>query len=211
MENDKAKDDFDKWLNMWDSSQEMFAKESPINPTPQYAPEDFFGNYNANPELLQEGVRPVKEPDAAYWKKIYEASQYLTSPVSKVEKAKEAGTIKKEDQEKLKTKKKISNKDEYGERAKILGNTSNPVEYPSYGKDQGDRKVTPNWTDGQELIELHNLKISLHELQSKFNTAMANSDDAKMKSVQSKIDELSEKIDELSNSLSPDFISDYLS
>jgi hypothetical protein len=202
-------DQFNNWCDQWDKAQKegVFKdRPKPHVPSPQIGgDEDFFGN-SRPPEVFQEGKRQVRDVDAKYWKKLYELSkQGDNAPDILSESAwqTEGGTLP--EQAPKATKKGMA------DRASKLGNTPNPVYPNTYGPDQKERKVTPNWTDGKELLELHNMKVNLHELESKFNAAWAVGQDGKMKSVKRQIDGLKQIIDELSNVLTPNFLSDYLS
>jgi len=89
----------------------------------------------------------------------------------------------------------------HGEKETIGPHLPNPVHYASTGEDQKLR-VTPNWNDGEELIELHHLKIAMEQLESKLNAADAFGD--KTGSIQTKLDALREKFHDLSHEIQPD-------
>lgn len=71
----------------------------------------------------------------------------------------------------------------------------------SVGKDQKN-KVTPNYTDGDDLVALANLKDSIEKLERIFvaTEAMGENSD----SIGKKLKELREKFEDLSNLIQPD-------
>jgi hypothetical protein len=108
----------------------------------------------------------------------------------------------------------VPTKDSLATKAAELGNTANPV-YPSTRGDDSRSNVTPNWSDGDGLRELVEMKHKLSELQVKINShpkfGAYGPDSPEIKKIQNQINELKSKIDSLSNSLSPDFVQDELS
>jgi hypothetical protein len=174
------RDDFDKWTDQWEAAQ----KEGIFADAPKPAPQpiaDFFGQYPTVDD------KPLKDVDAEYWNQVYRMSQgdHDAPDVTQY-------------QDDLLQEEKLPTKDELANVAKVVGSTSNPIQPTSVGKDQ-DLVVTPNWTDGKELVELSEMKAKLEQLESKLNAAESFGESSK--GIQGKIDALKQQIDDLSDSL----------
>lgn len=78
--------------------------------------------------------------------------------------------------------------------------SNNPTMLSSSGKDQALR-VTPNFTDGKELVELNNIKLAIDQLECKLNAAETLGE--KTSSFLSKLKEMRSKFEELSNAIQP--------
>ncbi len=131
------------------------------------------------------------------WDKVLE-KEVLTSNVTKHEEEDVADYLFQERQ---------LSKQDLANAANKMASSPNPVYPNSLGKDQ-DLIVTPNWSDGKDLIELHNMKISLHALENKLNTAWANQNSKNVGKIQEQIRNLKRQIDDLSDSLPPNIFDD---
>lgn len=174
-----------KSMEKWAKAQEKgFASKRAATPTP------------SNPALFDdwEASNP-NQVDSAYWDKLHKMAVLNEQSEEGVKCA-------------IKTEKPDGKTP--GEVTDELGGCANPVQQRSRGVDNRSH-VTPNWTCGKELVELHNMKKELEQLESKLNAAdaLAKPDDSR--SIKGQIDELWEKIDKLSNYLNPDFVRDYMS
>jgi hypothetical protein len=222
------REDIEKWAEKWDKALADGIFEAPKEhvPTPEVNPSDFFGNWRP------ENTVDINNVDTKYWNNVYKLSNHSgesPDPLEEIDhepalSGEEPVTISEEfDQKEINAAKdRVSKlqdkplrdtptKENLGIKAKELGNTANPIYPESRGKDQR-RHVTPNWSDGQELLELVNIKLNLYKLEVKLNSDKNfgdfRGDTQKMKDVQAQIENLKEEIDKLSSSLSPDFIED---
>lgn len=198
------REDFDTWMDQWDKAQKdgVFDDAAkPITPTPQNYADDFFGTHRPAEKTS------IRDVDAEYWNQVYKMSKGEDSfdhegmtgePVTIQE---DAPVDKKE---LVKTTK--SDNKSVANITDDLGGLANPVHASQRGHDKYD-KVTPNWAGGEDLVELHNLKVSLQELEDKVASAPMQPD----KKVLAQIKSLWTKINELSDSLNPDFRDEYLS
>lgn len=197
----------------------VFAAPKEFVPTPNERSDDFFGNHQPS------NASNLRDVDASYWNNVYRLSRHMgdapdplgeeehdpamtgDEPVTIAEDAPVGGKGKSDF--KLVDTTKSDNKTV----AKVtdeLGGKPNPVQYPSRGKDAMERKVTPDFAGGQELIELHKMKEQLQKLEDKI-AADPMVENKGTKKVLGQIDDLWKKLDELSDTLSPDFVKDYLS
>lgn len=78
----------------------------------------------------------------------------------------------------------------------------NPIDAETVGVDSRN-KVTPNWSEGKELLELDNLKKSLYELECKLSGPEGLKSEEENSDVLDKLDKLKKDIAELSDSLIP--------
>jgi hypothetical protein len=207
-------DDINKWADQYEKAQaDGVFDDAPMPPgaTKQTADVSFFGPANTKP------TADINSVDATYWNKIKElsmsddptASFSLDSFSDNEELAGEEDKLIQEQ-----TKKEVLSipmDQPLGDLAKTAADSPNPVEPPSVGKDQR-RRVTPNWTDGQELRELDELKRSLYDLEVKLSgpDGLINSGGVGQNNdkVEQQIEALKRDIDELSNTLSPKFWQD---
>jgi hypothetical protein len=71
-QHDVDRDQFDRWCDQWESKKGLFDEAPKTHvPTPQYAPEDFFGNYNPA------GESDIRDVDAEYWNRVHGASRTM--------------------------------------------------------------------------------------------------------------------------------------
>jgi hypothetical protein len=213
-------DQFDNWTKQWEKAQaDGVFKDAPKPPT-QHAT-DFFGQF----PTLDTPQRP-DQTDAEYWRQVYELSRggspaALPGDPEVIQENLDQQDVrpfaKVDVPAKDRVRKGPTGLDKYlpkgqdadmSKMARGLSHTANPVYYYSYGKDQ-DLHVTPNWSSGVELEELHNIKVELEQLESKLGAAETLGKDTKK--LKSQLSELKTKVDELSNSLTPSFLSDYMS
>lgn len=202
--------DFEKWVQQWDKACKdgVFAETKPYIPTTEVHPTDFFGSWHPS-----EKETTLKDVDANYWNQVYKLSNHSGDAPDILN---EQDNHPEERVSKIQDKplRKLPAKKVLGTKGKELANTANPVEPPSRGIDQR-RKVTPDWSDGPDLIELDELKKKVLDLQAKLNSdedfGSFRGDSKKMKAIQGQIDKIKDDIDYLSNSLSPDFVQDELS
>lgn len=83
----------------------------------------------------------------------------------------------------------------------------NPIHFASKGNDQ-ELRVTPNFTDGDIIRELNDIKIKLEALEREVHSAFINDQDAQEKKLQKQLDNLRNKFEELSDKLTPHPIED---
>ncbi len=172
-----SREEIDNYLNLWDQARSKMPKPEPLQ---QQA--SFFGMYNHTEDIEDE------EPDsdeAEHWRDVYyralelqgEEEQLVTEaekPKKKEEKkpAKKAKKNK-EDVRKPKDGDETPDTDEeedgFGKDLTPPGKevkfNVNPLHFSSKGNDSKLR-VTPNWTDGDELRELARLKALMYDLES---------------------------------------------
>jgi hypothetical protein len=220
LNNNMERDNLDKWMDQWEKAQsEDIFKDSakPPVPTQNSQADDFFGNHRP------QGTTRLNDVDAQYWNSVYRMSGSMRdspnvlddeeehdpamsgidpvtisedAPVGNANDFKLAPTTKPDG----KSSSKITDD---------LGGLANPVHTSARGKDASNR-VTPNWAGGQEIIELHKMKEQLQKLEDKI-AADPMVENKGTKKVMSQIDALWKKIDELSDTLTPDFVQEYLS
>lgn len=83
----------------------------------------------------------------------------------------------------------------------------NPTHFATVGKDQ-DLHVTPEFSDGEVIRELHSMKLSLHALEDKINAAYGRGEEKTQNNLRKEVASIRSKIDELSNKLAPHPIDD---
>jgi hypothetical protein len=226
------RDTFDSWCDQWEKAQKKgIFKDAPKTrvPTPNFEDADFFGNYHPPQDSK------IEEPDAEYWQQVYQMSNNagdspdVADPEGDMIGSGEEMEVLQDntldpyadDQDDEPTD--TPERPEWSKKGlkdinNAIAKTPNPIYPNTKGRDQGqggERKqsttVTKNWTDGDELVELHTMRINLEKLESKMNAAEGLGDRTKAKKVQGQIDALWKQIDALSDSLDPDFVNDYLS
>ena len=213
------KEKFDQWVDQWAKAQEegVFKDAAkPVAKENQYA-DDFFGNHRPQTSTK------LQDLDAQYWNTVYRMSKDMgdapdvlsdeeehdpamtgevpaiiseDAPVGGKNDFKLAPTTKPDG----KSSSKINDE---------LGGLANPVNKSSRGKDANNR-VTPNWAGGQEIIELHKMKEQLQKLEDKV-AVDPMVENKGTKKIMNQIDALWKKIDELSDTLTPEFVQEYLS
>ena len=210
-----TKDNFDKWVDQWEKAQAdgIFKDASkPIVPTENKQVDDFFGNHRPN-----NGTR-LQDVDAEYWNSVYRMSSHMGSAPDIIHDS----TIQSDDPVTISEDAPVGNKNDFElapttkpdgkSSSKItddLGGLANPAHTSTRGKDANNR-VTPDWAGGKEVIELHKMKEQLQKLEDKV-AADPSLQNKGTKKLLSQIDSLWEKIDELSDTLTPDFVKEYLS
>ncbi len=211
-------DDFANWVGMWEKAQEDPSfKAAPKPPQPNHGGGDFFGQYPA-----VDHDAPPEPNDHEYWKQVYLQSMgqgdapdvaaptgfgMIQEQKQKIQKkAQQQRVARKSDDEQPRKKKRSINEEagdkKIGDVAKRMARSANPIYYYSAGKDQEPR-VTPNWTDGKELTELHDLKVKLHQLEGKLNAMIGEGKpDKSVRQMEQELRKLRDRLDELSDSLS---------
>lgn len=178
------RDELDKWTELWAQAQEK-----------GLFPAQEKGHFSEK----------KGDPEEAYWNRMYQGGPGAApDPLG--------GILTEDVPVQPKEMVKVSKPDGKtpAEVTDDLGGLPQGVKASTRGKDQMP-KVTPDWAGGEKLAELHRMKESLHQLEVKLNTATALAQDEKVQGVQKKIDALKQDIDDLSDSLTPDFVTDYLS
>lgn len=171
---DIGKDDFEKYLSLWDQA---CAKEEEKAP-----------KLDVNPELYNEFI-----PKAENKGNLDDAiARYISGEVSKSYQPKEE-LLSEED----------LTKPELAHAADVMGKNPNPLRPGTLGKDQ-NLNVTQNWSSGKELEELARMKLDLHNLEDKLNTSDMQQTDANSDKIMNKIKQLKRDIDEISDLLPPD-------
>jgi hypothetical protein len=214
------RDNFDKWVDQWERAQKegIFddAPKPPV-PTQNYAADDFFGNNRPQPGST------LRDVDANYWNKVYRMSAHMgEAPDITADEEEHDPSMQGEDLVTISEDAPVGGKKDFklapttkpdGKSvSKItddLGGLANPVHASTRGVDNNNR-VTPNWAGGQEIIELHRMKEQLQKLEDKI-AADPMVENKGTKRVLSQIDALWKKLDELSNTLTPEFVKEYLS
>jgi hypothetical protein len=83
----------------------------------------------------------------------------------------------------------------------------NPTHFATIGPDTAPH-VTPEFSDGPMLRELHALKIALHNLEDKINAAFGLTQESEEKKLRREVTSIRSKIDELSNKIAPHPVDD---
>ena len=205
---------FDDWVDMWDKAQNDGSFVNAPKP-PEKTNGSFFGLQSNGPG----GDLPPEEADTKYWNQVYARSNNAgdapdiggyeqimheqKKPQKKVQPRK-LEKKKKVQPRKVEKKKKFQPLAESREDAKVAKaqlKSPNPIYSYSVGKDQ-DSHVTPNWTDGEGLVELHDMKLKLHRLEGKLNAMIGTSKpDRQIRQLESELRKLRDRLDELSDSL----------
>lgn len=196
------KDDaeFDKWVGQWEkamNSEDFASKNKPAEQ--EYV--DIYGNWNKK-------ETKIKDVDALYWDSIYQLSKGNTPKILNEKADIQADMPITKAKVGIKTEKPDGKS--MGQVAHDLADTDNPIQYPSRGKDARSH-ITPNWDDGEDLVELHNMKKQLEKLESKMGSAYALADSKKAKNVKKQINDLKKRIDDISDKLHPGWMKDYMS
>jgi hypothetical protein len=194
---------FDNWCDMWQKAQEdedfvSGCKDSDTQGSTSPEKIDFFGQ---NHEEADDEFEPGS---LDYWTKIYNMSnnagdapdvtkwEVLTDGVNNVPEPVKPNLTDAE----------------MGKVVKSMGNSANPIQPSSVGR---DTDYKPNISNVYSLEQLSDMKINLHELECKLNVNDALGKVKDGVKVQAKIDELRKKIDELSDAITPNFLQSYLS
>jgi hypothetical protein len=172
---DNTRQEIDQYLDLWDQAQKEFSKEE--KPVTQSA--SFYGMHNI-PEENEE----VDSGEGEHWRDIYyrslelshgpEDEQLVTEAKKKSDKkpakqkaAKKKDKRKPEDAEApdLEPEEDGFGKDLASGPGKGVKFHINPIHPASVG-DDSKLRVTPNWTDGDELRQLAKLKALMYDLES---------------------------------------------
>ena len=200
---------FDDWVDMWEKAQsDGTFKDAPKPPPARGGGNSFFGVHSSSPDA----DLPPSEADTEYWNQVYQRSNNagdapdIASPEMLQEQKK---PVEKKPEEPRRKKKRpqplCESKDdtdaEIGRIAKAQGRSPNPVWHYTVGKDQ-EPHITPNWSDGDKLNDLIDLKVKLHALEGKLNTMIgAGKPDRQVRQIESELRKLRTRLDELSDSL----------
>jgi hypothetical protein len=178
-----SREEIDNYLNLWDQAREKMPKPE----QPQQSA-SFFGMYNHDEDAEEQ------EPDleeAEHWRDVYYRAMEIEGNEEQlmIEAEEEKAKKKAKKAKKAEPKKAPKNKDDVrkpkdGDETpdtddeedgfgKDLANgpgkgvkfSANPIHFASKGADNKLR-VTPNWTDGDELRELARLKSLMYDLES---------------------------------------------
>lgn len=190
------KDDFNKWIEMWDKSQKDFVGQEPAERKVNLG--GFFGLQQAN------NLDSVPTDDASHWRDVLDRSRELFDSDDSVitEQWEVVYPPKKSTKNVVKEEKSEGfGKDLSSGPGKDVKFHVNPVKFNSVGRDQ-DLRVTKNWIDGEELVELARLKSMLYALESDF--LRADTLGEKTDSIKKRLEEIQNKCHELSERLTPD-------
>jgi hypothetical protein len=156
--------EFNDWCGKWEAAMKTpaFKSKNPPQETKQEKT-DFFGNVLPNTKSSDKPVS-LNEVDTKYWRmlagtKLFENDTLTGEP-----------TINQNPlgSKPLRPQRDLPTANELGDKARELGNTSNPV-YPSTRGADWRNKVTPEWSDGPKIREIANMYRNLYELQCKLN------------------------------------------
>jgi hypothetical protein len=182
-------DQFDKWVAMWDKVRAEFdadEKKEPVETKNSY-----FGMHHGYP-----ADEPVSETEqkmiteSSHWRDVYYRAQQISTPFTE-------------------------ENENFGAKGPGPDNkkfTQNPVHFASHGQDASPSpydpvRVTPNFTDGKELVELNDLKVKLEKLESSLLAADIKSGSG-TPDWMSQLDKLRKQIDGLSDRLTPNPVED---
>jgi hypothetical protein len=193
---DQQKDDFEKWLNQWDKVSEQFSKEYAEELAKAPKNGDSFGGSFFNSFASTEEPQQEIEDDFN-WRDIYARAveldyskeDLLNEMVPAQDSEANPGEVK------------------FGGRPPTK---SNPIHYASVGNDQegddGHTRVSKNFSDGDELRELDDIKRRLQAMEDKF---MANDVlQKKTESIQKELDSLRERAKKLSQQINTEPMND---
>lgn len=210
-----TRENFEKWQSQWDKAvqEKVFADTSNAPKDSGSGYTDFFGvQNNAVGKIIQDA-------DTEYWNKVYRMSSHMGQAPNPLEEEEHDPKMQGDSPVTISEDAPVENKElapttkpDGKSVSKItdeLGGLANPVRASTRGVDANNR-VTPSFAGGEELIELHKMKEQLQKLEDKL-AADPMVENKGAKKVMSQIDALWKQIDELSNTLSPDFVRDYLS
>lgn len=170
------REEIDQYLAMWDQARKEFQEEAP-----KVRKDDtgvFYGFMHNLDASVEEGG--PGEEEAEHWNDVYYRALEMSGEEQLVTEAEEKPKPKKKkDAPKKKAKKKEEDVDDAPEvdededgfgkdltpPGKGVKFNVNPTHFASKGQDSKMR-VTPNWTDGDELRELAKLKALMYDLES---------------------------------------------
>lgn len=203
------REEIEQYLELWDKARKDFAIEDKPQKTAS-----FFGMYNHEEDIQNQ------EPDsneAEHWRDVYfralELSaneEIISENEGKPTKKKKKKKKKKDDVSKSKDGDEIpsTNDDEDGFGSELSDGpgkdvkfTPNPIHFASKGVDNKLR-VTPNWTDGDELRELARLKSLMYDLESEYLGADTRGEDAEP--IRVRLVKIQKQCEAMSQNLTPD-------
>lgn len=172
------KEQFEDWVKQWEVAQSKFSSDKVEVKEKQ----TYFG---LNVPALEE--EDLKKEESLHWRDVFYKA--------------------------LKINPEVFNEEEEGFRKDLTGPGKdvkfqhNPIHHASVGMDQSPSpydatRVTPNFTDGDELRKLHELKIKLEKLESALQTADVRQE--RKGDYKDELDKLRKQIDGLSDKLLPE-------
>ena|SRR5579859_3339787 len=191
-------DEFETWIAQWDKAQEEIAQEKklsqPVEPTPVRT--SFFNNLPSEQDFDDDnGEESTDDWNDIYQRAVeidYSNNNLLTDDVN-IQYAGTEGYGK----ETVKT-----NPPPGGNGKKVY--TQNPVHFASAGKDQegpdGHVRVSNNFSDGEDLLELDALRRHLEAMERKFHEAdilkktEKSNLQTELKGIRERVQKLSEKL-----------------
>lgn len=181
---DKDQEDFETWQKQWDIASEQFAKE-------------FAGKMHTKPEQPQASWFTGAPSDQNYQEKDFEADPDWVNIYN--------GSY---DHEGVINESQV--KYDKGEKKPTIAfggftpTKTNPTQQSSIGSDavdeDGNLRVTSNWTDSPDLKELEDIKVQIEKLERKHHSDEVTTEkpssklESEIKSLRSRIRSLSEKI-----------------
>jgi hypothetical protein len=192
-------DDLEKWLAKWDQAQiEIDAERPQVAPEPQPRT-SYFNDLPAENDYEDQSSEAGQD-----WYDLYQRSveidyskddNLLTDGVS-VQYAGTEGYGKET----------VATKPPTGTGNKVY--TQNPIHFASAGQDQGDDKdgrvrVTKNWSDGDEIRELDDVKRRVEALERKFHEADVLKKKAEKSKLQTELTNLRDRVRKLCEKLVP--------
>ena len=162
-------DDFEKWLKQWDAAQIEIAAEQPQRPAEPQPRTSFFNNQPS--EFDYEDNANDSHDD---WLDMYQKSmeiptsseELLTDSVMQYQTGGAGLPVYGNPVP--------STKPDTGTGKKVY--LQNPIHFASAGKDQGDDctdrvRVTDNWSDGEDLRELDDVKRRVEAMERRVHAA----------------------------------------
>lgn len=171
MSNDSIQDELSKYMSLWATAQENMPELSPS------------ADDQSEDDLNLSAIDLYTERKNSSGNSSLEVHDMLllSEDLDKIFKSKDKG-------------------DEVSKISVKAASSHNPVELQSVGPDQ-DVRVTQNFTDGEALRQLHDLKIKIESLERELHAASVNGTEKEenklnkeMASIRSKIDEISDKL-----------------
>jgi hypothetical protein len=170
------REEIDQYLAMWDKARDSFPKEDRPSPSRDNKGVFYGFTHNIDPTVQENGP---DEEEADHWHNVYYRALELTGEEEMLTEAEEKPKKKKPKKKKEDVRKPKDGedapetddeedgfgKDLSGGPGKNVKFNVNPTHFASKGADNKLR-VTPNWTDGDELRELARLKAMMYDLES---------------------------------------------
>jgi len=223
------RDEIEMWAKKWDDAQKKWAAETPQTPQAQQKSDNFFGLQN-NPVP----DAPVSKQQGDDWWSIYTRSSEIRGENPQPDDdqmfheqaqgwKKLLGTpqVQGKAPQQQKQPANPNRKQTFHEQAegwrqlltppgKGVTFQQHPQHHTSIGMDQGrspyePTRVAPNFTDGDELRELSDLKVKLEKLESTLlaQEIKAGKANVPTNDYKSQLDRLRQQIDALSDKLTP--------